>query len=425
MEPALAFILSEKGVPQDIQDLFITEGVRSVSIFSHLADAPAELRQILKDDYGLDPTENALTVDVRRARRSNLARVLDAWGAATIRVSEANKRDAERRADRMPKVVAGNEHVEMRFAFERRFGRIADKIWPCEMLVEGRLEMIENGTLEAEPLTRVVPKDLAQSNSLDLDLDKLNRFRLKEGMKEIAMPSSSEDLRRRIQTLAITFYLAKVRHPNRAFLEDAEPDVWLPHVDYILNEEVAGLEARGADGKILHKADWNLVLSFEYQLRREAVRLILYEQITLGVALERARKDMQLKERYFTTPLGFSALSSLQHFSALSISPSSQSTAASVSDTPTKWKRVKKPWAEKILRGKGKGKGKPRTKGKGKGKEMARETPDGRKLCFAFNSASEGCAGSCGFVHACRLCFGQHPAHRCGQGGPPAPQVVQ
>jgi hypothetical protein len=278
----------------------------------------------------------------------------------------------------------------------------------------------------------VVPKDLAQSNSLDLDLDKLNRFRLKEGMKEISMPSSSEDLRRRIQTLAISFYLAKVRHPNRPFLVDAEPDIWLPHVEFILNEEVAGLEARGADGRILHKADWALVLSYEYQIRREAVRLILYEQITLGEALERARKDMQLRERYFTTPLGFCAMAALQNFSALSLSPSSSaSTAASVSDSPTKWKRVKKPWTEKIVKkpwtekGKGKGKGKEGGKGKRKGKEMARETPDGRKLCFAFNSAAEGCAGGCGFVHACRLCFGTHPAHRCGQGGPPAPQVVQ
>ena len=75
--------------------------------------------------------------------------------------------------------------------------------------------------------------------------------------------------------------------------------------------EGAGLEAMGADGRVLHKADWNLVLGFEYQIRHEAVRLILYKQITLGAASTRARKDMQLKERYFTTPLGFSALASL------------------------------------------------------------------------------------------------------------------
>ena len=241
------------------------------------------------------------------------------------------------------------------------------------------------------------------------------------------MPCSSEDLRRRIQTLAITFYLAKVRHPNRAFLADADPDVWLPHVEYILSEEIAGQEATGADGTVLHKPTWNLVLSFEYQIRREAVRLILYEQITLGEALARARKDMQLKECYFTTPLGFSALASLQNnFSSLSLGPSSPaSTAASTADSPTKWKRVKKPWAEKTSKGKAGGQGKAKGKGKTEGRDMARETPDGRKLCFAFNSPAEGCAGSCGFVHACRLCFGQHPAHKCGQGGPPVPQVVQ
>jgi hypothetical protein len=252
MEPALACILSEKGVPLDIQDRFITEGVRSVSVFSHLADSPAELRQLLKDDYDLNLEQNAITLEARRTRRSNLAKVLDAWGAATIRVAEANKRDAERRAD-------------------------------------------------------------------------------------------------------------------------------------------------------------------------------LYERVTLGVALERARKDLQLKERYFTTPLGSYALSSLRHFSALSISPSSRPTTAHrrVGNRPPKWKKVRNPWTKKVPQAKGKGKGKKKSKSKDSHKTMAREAPDGRKLCFAFNDASMGCGGGCGFLHACRQCFRQHPAHKCGQGRPPVPTVVQ
>ncbi len=73
LEPDLAFILAEKGVPLDIQELFRNEGVRSVSVFSHLADSQSELRQILKEDYGLDTTENDLTVELRRLRRGTLA----------------------------------------------------------------------------------------------------------------------------------------------------------------------------------------------------------------------------------------------------------------------------------------------------------------------------------------------------------------
>jgi hypothetical protein len=155
-------------------------------------------------------------------------------------------------------------------------------------------------------------------------------------------------------------------------------------------------------------------------------RADLYKHVTLGVALEHARKDVQLKERYFTTPRGFYALSSLHHFSALSSSPSCRPTTASTGDTPPKWKKkVRKPRTKKVPQAKGKGKGKERSKGKDRQKTMARVTPDGRKLCFAFNRASEGCEGGCGFGHTCRLCFGQHPAHKCGQDGPPVPTVVQ
>jgi hypothetical protein len=39
------------------------------------------------------------------------------------------------------------------------------------------------------------------------------------------------------------------------------------------------------------------------------------------------------------------------------------------------------------------------------------DTPDGRKMCFAWNSPTEQCAGGCGRAHVCRICFGAHPAH--------------
>jgi hypothetical protein len=230
MEPALACILAEKGVPLDIQDLFITEGVSSVSIFAHLASSPAELMQILKDNFGLNPEHSLFSVEAKKTQQSNQAKVLDAWCAATIKVAE------------------------------------------------------------------------------------------------------------------------------------------------------------------------------------EAVRLILHEHSALGVELARAREDLQLKERYFA------ALSSLNHFSASNISPSSQSTTASPGDTPPQWKKVWKLSTMKVPQAKGQSKGKPRSKGKNKLGAPAQVTPNGYKLCYAFNSASEGCASSCEFMHACRLCFGQHPMHQCGRG---------
>jgi hypothetical protein len=51
-------------------------------------------------------------------------------------------------------------------------------------------------------------------------------------------------------------------------------------------------------------------------------------------------------------------------------------------------------------------------KGTGRGKG-ATHTPDGRAICFRYNSAFERCRGPCSVVHVCRTCFGNHPAHAC------------
>ena len=423
MDADLAFVLDEKCVPKAFQDKLAAEGVRTLSVFAHMADTPGELRQVLKEDWDLDPGAPSAEAAQRRSVRTTTAYILDAWTAATVRISEANKRDAERRADRLPKVCSGTEHVLMRRSYETAYGRTTDKIWPSTMFIEKRLEQIENGTLEAEPLTRVIPQDLATSNSMDIVTDTRNLFRLKEGMKDVPMPKNSEELRARIRTLAITFYLAKLRHGNRAFLGDAVPNSWEPHIEYILGEQVAGLEARGANGQVLHTADWNLVLSYEHQVRREAIRLILFDTMSLGEALTAARKDTQLKERYFNTPLSFSACTAQRDTGGGYQSKGTgnyEGKGAAKSRAAKRALRRAQPYSNDGggkgngdgRKGSGKGKGR---KGKGKGsrgnhQDLATTTPDGRKICFKFNEDPRKCTGSCGFVHVCRRCFATHAA---------------
>ena len=63
-------------------------------------------------------------------------------------------------------------------------------------------------------------------------------------------------------------------------------------------------------------------------------------------------------------------------------------------------------------KGKGNGKGKNkggRGKGGAAGKSAsgcAKETPDGRQICFKYNNPSEGCkTKGCRFAHCCGKCF--------------------
>lgn len=63
--------------------------------------------------------------------------------------------------------------------------------------------------------------------------------------------------------------------------------------------------------------------------------------------------------------------------------------------------------------GKGSHEGKSKAKGK-KGAGWRSVTPEGRQICFAYNSQWEKCPGNCNRAHCCQICFGSRPMHMHG-----------
>jgi len=163
-------------------------------------------------------------------------------------------------------------------------------------------------------------------------------------------------------------------------------------VNYILGEKVAQLTVptlhQPADVPSL-TPPWDVVLAYEHRLRKESFRLVNEEGYTLSAALAYVITSAELKETYFTTPL-----------------------ALSVIERPRKWQKGKgKDWKGGGKDGKG-GKG-----GKGaadpalKGLQLVWRTPEGRDICFAFNS--QGCQNpKCERLHICRVkgCYQDHSA---------------
>ena len=414
LDSDLAFILDDREVDSDLQDRLASTGITKLSLFVLLADSRADFRNLLAEQFGLDPAAQGILPAESLRRRMEAARILDAWEAGRARVDIVNKRDAERRSEQLPKSLLRSEHIELRRAYEGRFGRVADKVWPSEAYIERRFEQVEEGDLVAEALSEAVPKDLALDGALGADFTREGTIRVRRGANTIPLPRNSEELRLRVKTVGVTFYLAMMRHGNRPYLSDCAPGIWLEHLDYILGEDVMQLEARGADDKPLHRPDWNLVLSYEHQVRKRMTRLGAYENCSIGKGLLLARQDMEIKSRFFTTPLSFAAVAAQQDNRRGS---SSADKGRSDSSRPG-------PYSGRAARKKG-GKGRPGKQGPSK--DWHSETPDGRKICFAWNNRDEKCRGGCGFVHVCRRCFGDHPAHACksapakGQGDGKAP----
>ena len=119
-------------------------------------------------------------------------------------------------------------------------------------------------------------------------------------------------------------------------------------------------------------------------------------------ALEVARKDVSIKERYLITPASLNALTSLR--TSGSRSPKHERRGYEGPASEGRWNTSQK---------KGKGKG-------GKNKSgLLSQTPDGRQICYRWNSMKERCRFNCGRLHICQRCMGQHPVHMCTEGKKP------
>ena len=211
------------------------------------------------------------------------------------------------------------------------------------------------------------------------------------------LPADSEALRRRVGLLGISYSIARAKHPTRAWLATALPEVWTAHLDYVLGEQVYGFRIRAGDGDL--RPVWSTAVSYELQIRKEAVRAILYDGLDFKAAMAAARKSTELRETHFVTP----TIAAMVTGTAASSSRGGPSGSAGDGDRYAPYP---------VGKGKGKNKGK---KGKGKAKggngPWHVTTPDGRPICFAYNSPVEKCKGNCGRVHCCQICLGSHPAH--------------
>ena len=77
----------------------------------------------------------------------------------------------------------------------------------------------------------------------------------------------------------------------------------MKYIDFTLGEKVNGLKVPVDGQSVPVKPPWNIVLTYEHRLRREALKLVQAGENTLSEALALVVKNADLKESYFTTPI--------------------------------------------------------------------------------------------------------------------------
>ena len=328
-----------------------------------------------------------------------------AWQQALDTSEKERGLKAEARAMGLPKPLLQTERHAMRVAVERLLGAMDEKEEPSPDCVAVKLEEVEGGDLLASTLDEVgcVKDDL--HGQLQSSLDSGGRLRIIKEKKKAKMPVNSEELRAKVK-------IESARFRNKTWFQDLTTKTFQRYVDFLLGEKIFQLQIPKGDGSAQTMAanpSWDLMINFEHKLRKEAYRRTSRLGRPLAVTMEEVMADATLRETFFVTPLTLE----------LARRSASSTSAAPTGNSYGKWRGPETDRAPKRPGPKGGGKGKSR-KGRlgadSKAGFVYSTTPDGRQICYSYNSQNSTCRGNCGRVHVCQFCLSpKHNRHACPQ----------
>jgi hypothetical protein len=384
----LKFLLDREGVDEDFQAKLYHVGVANVKQFAAFAKDRADLKKITRESFEID-------ADADIQSRVKVSRIVVAWDVAKARSAKQAEIEGESQCRRVPKDIGASDFQAMREAFETRWWELEDRRVPGKSYMEKKLDEVEKNELKAELLSEVVSQEEDDPDTLKTVWSTGGELKAVKVGAKVSLPTNPEELRSRITLLGTAWIFVSSQQTHRPYLQDLNPRLFQEYLDYFLGDFVYGLCGRDGRGEPLASPSWSLVISYEHAVRSKAMSLVR-KGSTFADALRASWEDPLIKERFLNTPL---ALESLKRpFSSMGSDRQEQRAPA-----------------------KGKGKGKNQGQGKGKNKagmtDCKAVTPDGRKICYRYNSKVRCDNKKCPFTHVCGKCFEKHPMYECGKAG--------
>ena len=294
-------LLQVKEVDEVLQAKLSVAKVRSISRMSTVADDRAGMRKFCTEVLTLDDTRDIVEI----------ASLVDTWESATTRVSVRNKAEAEAGVANLPRALNKVEIQELLVRFQKVHGvKLEDRTTPAAMTLEQIFDQVEQGELKNMSLVQFLSRDDAEADILGATVEKsTGALKIKKGYGECQKPRNPEEFRKRMSVVANAYLLAQLKYPQKASLRDLQPQHFLRYLDLMLGEHVLGLKARNKDGEVIATPDFDLMLSYDYQVRRQMVKLV-NEGATMAEGLKEAMTDTTIKERHFLTPNVYSQVTS-------------------------------------------------------------------------------------------------------------------
>ncbi len=294
LDTDLRFMLSEKQIPVEVQQVFGHLGLTSIQTLADLEASKEEFRETLRSALGLDPSDG---FEVKLL----VSKLVGLWAAAQKRIAAKDSEEAAARAEGRTRVLAVQTYTAMRRAFEAVHGKYDDDDFPCRSWMQSRFEQLEDNDYRAESLTEVVSVREAGDENVETGLlfnPSSGTMRPAAARIRVPPPSDSEGLRHRYRLMRVHWELVKSRYPDRRCFANFEPNVWGTIVDHLLGPKIWGFRAPGNVG-----LRWSDLLQYEFEIRRKAVEKLTDGTHTITDALKSTYLDADIKGTHFTLQL--------------------------------------------------------------------------------------------------------------------------
>jgi len=410
----IKWIFAQKLVPLDYQLALAHGGFGSLDNFIGLGETRLEVREALAHGFNVRPEEDLGT-------RAGIASVMAAWEAAKLYTKTEDTAKAEARVAAMVRPTGTTAYQAMKAGAEADIGRkIEAKCMPGKFYLGKKEEELEENELQAETWDKVTSREDGEPVLMTTQVSNDGVLRLKQTTVAGKLPEGPEELREKMELYATTFLLLKNKHTNKPVLADLTKQLFTDYVAYLLSTKVHRLEFGGGEERNRFGPSWKLVLAYELEIRKKACEWVNFEGFTWAEALRKAWSDPELKQLYFTAPLSLGERRIVGSRGGTPPAAAGSAGGGTGGGGKGTGGGGSSSGGAGGKGGSGSGGGGPKGGGTGapSGKPKS-QMPDGREICFAWNKDPKSCAGSCGRVHACQLCFKEsHPMCEHRAGGP-------
>ena len=147
-------------------------------------------------------------------------------------------------------------------------------------MFENFSERLADGTLKAEPLSHVVSlfeeeqqdskrPDLTRQYNLQVD----SKLTITTKRRHLSTePTDEKGLRLKYSILTNLWLLAQMRQPGRTIYADFDRNTFIDFLETLLDKDNFNFY-KEVDGRPMISPSWTYCLSYEFELRKEAIRL--------------------------------------------------------------------------------------------------------------------------------------------------------